>query len=74
MEVMNNMGILQNLNQTNTRQVQNEYHFCARTGLYMGYLIFPNDGQYLSDIKALNIITKAHSLRWQFITPRYRQQ
>lgn len=73
MEVMNNIGILQNLNRTSTGQVQNEYHFCTSTGLYLGALILPNDRQYLSDIKALNIITRATAIRWQLIQSKRQQ-
>ncbi len=72
MDMMNGIGIHQNINHSNTGQVQNEYHFCTNTGIYLGALYFPSDGQYMVDAKTLNIITKALGIRWRIIQPRQK--
>lgn len=46
---------------------RNEYHFYLETGIYLGGLLFPCNGQYAFDDKMLDIITKALAVRWGLI-------
>lgn len=63
----NKIEIRQKIYPINEGQVNNEYHFCSESGIYFGGLLFPSDGQYLFDDKALDIVTKALALRWKLI-------
>ena len=73
-EVMNNIIVVQNLNKLSNGQEQNEYHFYTLTRIYLGGIILPNDRQFMSDSKVLNIVTRAMALRWQLIQQRRKQQ
>lgn len=70
MQVINNIIVMQKLVRSNTGQMQNEYHMWSQNGFYFGALVFPADGQYMADYKALNIITRALALRYGLIQPR----
>lgn len=63
----NKIEIRQQMYKSNAGQVNNEYHFWSESGIYFGGLLFPSDGQYLFDDKALDIVTKALALRWRLI-------
>ena len=68
---MNNIEVLQNVHKSANGQVMNEYHFITETGLHLGGLIFPANGQYLFDAKVLNLISRAIAIRWNIIpTPK----
>lgn len=70
MEIMNNIGIIQDYRQVSQNQIQNEYYFYTGTGIYLGTVILPADRQFMADAKVLNIITRAIALRWGLIQPR----
>lgn len=55
-------------------QVQNEYHFYAENGMYLGVVIFPPNGQLMYDAKMLEVITKSIAIRWGFIEPPRRRK
>lgn len=63
----NKIEVQQKLYRIGTGQVNNEYHLWAENGIYLGGLLFPPNGQYLFDDKALEIITKALAARWGLI-------
>lgn len=65
--IKNKIIIRQNLYKTNTGQVNNEYHFWADNGIYLGGLLLPSNSQYLYDDKCLEIITKSLAIRWGLI-------
>lgn len=62
--------IRQNMYRDKANQCKNEYHFWTETGIYLGGLLFPCDGQYVFDDKILTIITKALAIRWYLIESR----
>ena len=66
----NKIEIRQQLYRSNAGQINNEYHFWTEHGINLGGLLFPPDGQYLFDDKALDIVTKALALRWKLIQSR----
>lgn len=59
--------IKQNMYRNQTGEVINEYHFATQTGLYLGALRFPGDGQFMFDDKMLVLICKALAARWGLI-------
>ena len=61
--IKNKIWIQQRLYKSSTGQMNNQYHFWAENGIYLGAILFPADGQYLFDDKVLNIITKALAIR-----------
>jgi len=63
----NRIEVQQKLYQTNTGQVNNEYHFWSENGIYLGGLLLPSNAQYVFDDKALEVITKALAIRWGLI-------
>ena len=64
---MNNIEVIQNVYKAASGQVMNEFHFITETGVHLGGLIFPPNGQYLFDAKALNLISRALAIRWNII-------
>ena len=59
--------IKQNMYRNQNGEIINEYHFATVTGIYLGVIRFPGDGQFIFDDKVLSIICKAFGARWGFI-------
>lgn len=55
------------LNQIGVVQANNLYYFYTENNIYLGVVALPDNGQYMFDMKTLDIITKALAVRWGII-------
>lgn len=63
---------MQSIYQDRTGEVHNEYHFQTETGIYLGWLRFPNDRQFTFDARMIDVHMKAIAIRFGFIKPKQR--
>lgn len=57
----------QNLYQERNGEIHNEYHFQTGSGIYLGWIRLPGDGQFTVDAQFINAMMKALAVRYGFI-------
>lgn len=65
--IKHNIRIAQNLYRDNAGEIHNEYHLWSENGIYLGYLRFPSNCQYLYDDRTLDFMLKYYATRLGFI-------